>query len=256
MGMKDSTIDSIARILVGLFIAGCLVGLAILSATAANALYGSGGTAERQASVFTRGSTDVLVYYCAPAGQYTLTDLDNEVTNLNVSVTDFFFRESSGLARVNFKRGGIITPEDVDFANTTIRSMHEVAATNGQLTQCHSPRHSGHHALVLTEASADGIAGFAYQGQGFSMVAAPNAHPNRYELFLVTVAHELGHAIFDLPHTREITEPCTDEINWSVMNRRECVSSYLINLQSFEIVCEQRQQLNWPCDARSNATRS
>ena len=238
---------SLAAIL-GLVIVGYLIGSSSLFVNAANAIFGASSKTEQRASVFTQGSTDVFVYYCAPSGQYSISDLDNEVANLNKFVTNFFIRESSGLATVNFRRGGLLDPKDVDFANATIQEMASEASRGGELNECNDPKDYGHQALVLADVHTGRAAGFAFTGEGFSMVATPNRHHDHYHFYLVAVAHEIGHAVFGLGHTRETTEPCTDEITWSLMNRVDCVSNYLTTLESVEITCDQRQLLNWPCD--------
>ena len=87
---------------------------------------------------FSTGTTDVYVYFCAPAGQFDDSYMQDEVAKIDTAVSDYFRRQSSNLASVRFVLGGVVSPPGVDWANSTISQWSDAEAPH-DLAPCEDP---------------------------------------------------------------------------------------------------------------------
>ena len=197
---------------------------------------------------FKSGTATVHVYYCAPSDKFTVDDLDGEISRLNRTVKSFFLRESSNLATVNFVRGGIVSPSGVDWNNTTIYQWRNDVINhtdNYKLSSCWNVKNNHSEVLILADLNLGRTWGFA-QLPGTNSVTGTAGKYRNTSYFLKTVAHEIGHSLFNLDHTAETDSECTSEVLHSLMNSPACSSG--LTLDTSIVACAQRNVLDWPCN--------
>ena len=197
-----------------------------------------------------RTTAAIPVFYCAPAGRYSESELADVVADLNQYVTPFYARESSGLANVYFTAGGIVSPS-FDWQNTTLSDLFD----RGSLSACDVAaiaEGQGSQILILIDIeSGERFGGYATNGLGPSRVSLRAWGGPFGGGFHYIVAHEIGHGLFGLEHTddEEIRAYQCSEVVWSLMNGTdECRIRSTIDPLSFdEILCWQKEELDWPC---------
>lgn len=165
----------------------------------------------------------VHVYYCGAGSRgYGNTNLEADVESLNRIVPQFFARESSGLTRMRFTAGTVLTPNFEIRSNWTwtTLTLADWAEPNNREWEGHAevPSLDGvdpcqqaaiDHAkvtgisrqqiLVLMDAKPDGVSGYAWTDLGPATVALSD-HFGRNVNYLATVAHELGHSVYGWKH--------------------------------------------------------
>ena len=177
------------------------------------------GWAGVSASTFKKGEISVPVYYCAQAtSRYTMSGLRDEVTRLNQnanSVRDFYMRQSSDRAKVNFVAGGIVSPAGVNWKAESITRMFNQARRTRQGSKCEqaaiqaTPDNSKQIVVLADVPTGGQVGGYAWVGTG------PVLQPPK-ERFLgssatvvhdAILAHEIGHSVFNLSHPEDIGYP-------------------------------------------------
>ena len=197
-----------------------------------------------------RTTAAIPVFYCAPAGRYSESELADVVADLNQHVTPFYARESSGLANVHFTVGGIVSPS-FDWQNTTLSDLFD----RGSFSACDVAaiaEGQGSQILILIDIEGgERFGGYATNGLGPSRVSLRAWGGPFGGGFHYIVAHEIGHGLFGLEHTddEEIRAYQCSEVVWSLMNGTdECRIRSTIDPLSFEeILCWQKKELDWPC---------
>ena len=174
------------------------------------------------------GSFEVHVFYCASESLgYSDADLEREVEEMS-NVTQFFARQSSGLASVRFIPAAVISP-DVDWDGILLDTwLGEVGSH-----PCQEEIEEWGDApdvLVLTGAKPGGLtSGYAFWGSDYSYAAVstlearyasycpgyatphrvrdlggvgscPISTANLIEQYENVVLHEIGHSVFKLDH--------------------------------------------------------
>lgn len=197
-----------------------------------------------------RTTAAIPVFYCAPAGRHSESDLAEVVADLNQHVTPFYARESSRLVNVYFTVGGIVSPS-INWQHTTLSDLFD----QGSSSPCDFAaiaRGQGAQILILIDVeTGDRFGGYATNGLGPSRVSL-NAWGGPFGGgFHYIVAHEIGHGLFGLEHTDddEVRPYQCSEVVWSLMNGTdECRIRSTIDPLSFDqILCWQKEQLDWPC---------
>ena len=210
---------------------------------------------------------NVHTYYCASRSQnYSDADLNHELNILNQQVATFFSVQSSGLVKTNFVSGGIVSP-DIDWDIQRIGDWWQ-NANNGNENPCVNAisEFDDHpYTLILVGAvpgsEIEENAASGYASGTISIVPTIEAYnaffstcknedtPPRirdypdtnvckhqaYKHYLLTVAHEIGHAVFRLGHP----------IDCSIMGTSSsCSGGRSLNIHG--IGCRSRQTLGWP----------
>ncbi|WP_419928031.1 hypothetical protein [Candidatus Poriferisocius sp.] len=201
--------------------------------------------------VGTRANTEIPVFYCAPDGQYTQDHLTGMVADLNLHVPAFYFRESSGLVGVHFTIGGIVSPS-FDWENTTLGELFERDEDSVCDTSAVAAAGDNSQILIVIHIMTGGdTGGYARYKTGPARVSFYSWGGPYYHGFRRIVAHEIGHSLFDLQHTdeEEVREFDCIDVEWSLMNssNRCRTRSRIDSLSFYQILCWQREILDWPC---------
>ena len=203
------------------------------------------------------GDFEVAVFYCAQTGKYSAHQLLEQIESLNGVLTDYFLRESGGLATIRLVEGGIISPA-IDWSDITENSIHswqqQNADTNGRYRDpCDSsvPRAwRVHQILILADVPhSSQVTGYAYTGQGLAVVPVADQFQFGMYAYRTLVAHELSHSLLGLRHPSEDIPRDSCSSRWNLMDRRVCDG--LDNseiLENSKILCGDRTQLGWPCE--------
>ena len=194
----------------------------------------------------------IPVYLCGPEGTYNDESLQWVVGTLNWSVTAFFARQSSGLASVTFTAGQVVSPSGVDWSEETVAGVsRRFYRGDREVSDCYGAawKHSETQLVLIFVPNGGGTAGTAGFG-GPAWVAMDANGGWGHDQILVTVAHELGHALWDWPHTN-LNNTCL--YDWSLMDSGYGCHpfhplDYETPLAIFEVVCWQRTMAGWPCD--------
>lgn len=218
----------------------------------------------------------ISVYYCGNDSNFNLS---SQVAILNSIVSDFFMRESRGSSVITFvsgANGGRILDLDVDWnaQDSTLSHWLEDINNNGWKDPCREEarnRAKHQNVLVLADIRAGPgpagmyVAGFAKRRLGGTPAIAATAN-NRTgftgyytaeDMFLGTVAHEIGHAYYAWQHTWDYPNE-TLEMRESLMSyvdynqatgvisgaKRNLRSDAPPNVQAY-IACIQRKERNW-----------
>ena len=198
-----------------------------------------------------RTTAAIPVFYCAPAGRYSDSNLADMVADLNQHVTPFYARESSGLANVYFTVGGIVSPS-FDWQNTTLSDLFDRGGYSACDIAAIAAGGQGPQILILIDIASGGkFGGYATNGLGPSRVSLRAWGGPLGGGFHYIVAHEIGHGLFGLEHTDddEVRAYRCSEVVWSLMNGTgECrIRSEIDPLSFNQILCWQKEQLDWPC---------
>lgn len=195
----------------------------------------------------------VPVYLCARQGRYTTGYLVGVVEDLNDEVTPFFERESSGLASVKFSFGGIVSPE-MDWGNADLEDVYDIPGMSACEQQ--SVDHAGARQvfIVVDVEAVRTVGGWAYPSLGPSVAGIGSWGGPEWPGFYMVAAHEIAHSLYGLDHTDDPDIQVADcsEIAWSLMNSHsDCTfQSNLDSLAYYEIACEHRTEIGWPCKPR------
>ena len=203
------------------------------------------------------GDIEVFVHYCAPQRSYTAKQMADEVSLLNEIVAKYYERESSGLANLRFTLGTTISP-DIQWHDTDSNSIHEwhrqIDASGGyQRDPCDSsiPDEWRQRQILVLAAVPhnDKVAGYAYKPRDLAIVPTRDNYTFEDSGYNTLIAHELGHSVFDLEDVGKNGEPRSSCLsNWPLMDWRVCTGMWSPEtLNNAEVVCEEREQLNWPC---------
>ncbi len=200
----------------------------------------------------------VPVYFCAPAGRYSQSNMESIVAELDTHVHRFYDRESSGLVDVRLTLNGIVSP-DINW-NTLFDSLFYNERSGLSKCELETINAAGGDTQVLVLISMQNrtLGGWARYNIGPAVVTLDAWGGPGHGGFHQTVAHELGHSLFGLGHTddEEIRVVDCSEVEWSLMNSySDCVDNISGHdkLDYYRITCLQRQQLGWPCTAPTPA---
>ena len=165
----------------------------------------------------------VRVDYCGPStgsSAYSASDLRSEVRELQTHVDGFIERQSGydedagniRRTRLVFETGYLLHPV-VDWDSQSIAvwyneyiDAHDSSREYSDPCRKEAAARSQENediypdVLILADVDATDIVGYARQGRGPALVAARNQHPGGEADYLETVAHEIGHAFYDLSH--------------------------------------------------------
>ncbi len=194
----------------------------------------------------------VPVYFCAPVGRYSQSNMATIVADLDSRVHRFYDRESSGLTEVRLTLNGVVSP-DMDWDTLFDNLFYE---GRRKLSKCEleaiDAAGGDTQVLVLVSMQARNLAGYARYDVG-PAVASLHAYDDPEDGgFHRAVAHELGHSLFGLDHTddHDIRVVDCSGVEWSLMNSgSDCERSKSQHdpLDYYRIICSQRQKLSWPC---------
>ena len=224
------------------------------------------------------GRVIVPVYICAAPNEHSSQDVAREVDSLNIELSTFFRRNSGDRSDLRFTPGGVISP-DVVWSG---ESIHKWANSDNYLSPCytHLTSRGGLSGpfMILADVSICGTARSCTNGYGppdgyrglESHVVVPTRE--RYESkgwnseYATLVAHEIGHAVYELCHTFDSSSICSnqgsdedvqnctptnrcngDENLWHLAQSLMSYDQYgsRSKLSDSYIACEQRQWLQW-----------
>ena len=203
------------------------------------------------------GDFEVFVHYCAPQRSYTAKQMGEEVALLNETVGEYYERESSGLANLRFTLGTTLSP-DIQWHDTNSNSIHEwyrqLSDSGGhQRDPCDSSIPDGWRSrqiLVLAAVPHNSdVAGYGYKNRDLAIVPTRDNYIYGDYGYNTLIAHELGHSIFDLEDVGKNGGPRSSCLStWPLMDWRVCTGmSSPETLNNAEVVCDEREQLHWPC---------
>ena len=190
----------------------------------------------------------VPVYYCGPTAVYDQERLNEEVGRFNSTISSFYREQSQGAVDLRFKAREILSPE-VDWSDQAANSITAwVAARRGP---CDRPTGldqfvPGFEKSIVLAHVPPGQDAYGYSRSGMAPVAVvPTAEmlelhtKHTRAVHLVTVAHELGHLLWDFNHPDE-------EGRTSEHDRKSLMShSTVLDLTEAYIACYQRQLAGW-----------
>ena len=196
----------------------------------------------------------VPVHYCGPEGVYDQALLDEEVRRFNSTISSFYREQSRGAVDLRFKAGEFVSP-DVDWSDQEAHSITAWVTAPVRNRPC--DRRTGpdifdpgfEKSVVLAHVPpGPGAVGYARSGLRPVAVVSTSEmlelHRGRSRaVHLITVAHELGHLLWDFNHPDE-------EERTSEHDRKSLMSHYTVqDLSEAYIACYQRQQEGWADDS-------
>ena len=211
----------------------------------------------------------VYVHLCSDSSAgYSDVDLQKQVNNLNSrGISDFFNKESDGLAQFNFVKGSI-HHKNMEDATTVMELRNRGNRANPHpchieakslsetqnrqilmLIDVNPTRAAWGYAMRSTDQHADG-----YTNTGIAFVPTLNRFTETLSQgqYDVIVVHELGHSVFSLVHTSDNTingrhfRGSAPEVQGSLMN---WTFHGVTGLDDVRIFCVNRMRAKWPCDA-------
>lgn len=215
----------------------------------------------------------VGVFYCAEAGTYSTSQLEDEVRRID-DVVGGFYRGQFGDSdyALSFKTGKVLSP-DIDWSNFTIASWR----TNDGQSECNEAlkdEMSGsggafelRRSLIVAAVEFGGTTwGFARTPPGPAVVATRSTFPagtgykySQENYYYTAIAHELGHLIYGFDHPHPDDSGCgggsvSSEELMSVMAWPRCGADQNITGKTAYVACAQRESLGWvppgSCDGK------
>lgn len=170
----------------------------------------------------------VRVDYCGPSDSrnaFSMVDLRDEVKYLQTHVDAFIERQSGYLedgsntrrSRLVFETGYLLHPNIGNWGGESISTWYEryVDASESRRNYADPCRTESRakeeknravypNVLILADLKTGGVVGYAAEGRGPALAAARRHHGDNSDkytaLYLETVAHEIGHAFYNLSH--------------------------------------------------------
>lgn len=198
----------------------------------------------------------VRVDYCGPSDSpsaLSMADLEQEVRYLQTHVDGFFERQSgywedgsnTRRSRLVLETGYLLQP-NVNWASQSIagwvqRYNSDAGSDRDFVDPClrqaeaqdQKNRAKYPDVLILADVDATGIVGFARTGTGPALAATRNRHPRDETHYLETVAHEIGHSVYNLSHPwADLFDDTSDPDHLTLSEVEEYLSKYAEAAQS------------------------
>ena len=164
-------------------------------------------------------TTRIPVYICAPPDTYDDHDLAEQAETLQAHLVPFFARESSGELNLEFVPAEVISPTSIDWRTSLRQYRDEITRTgvsysNPCIATAREVNTTGIETILVLADMSPGsprAVGYGYFDGPAIALTRNNHNGADLDLFLRTVAHELGHSVLRLCHTHQTSRPVNDD---------------------------------------------